>query len=310
MSSCPTTPKSEVKFTTEDNPKIPDPEKKKRSRFRQEEKDFLVKLMQKGYPSLESKKTSRDMGDIIKKNAEWERLTVDFNRKCKYTLGRSVAEIKKKWENLKVEAKKQSAERKKELFKTGSGVPNIKPEDPLLTSVASVIEGAMKPVESNFDSDALPSAIVPDTHPTPVEPQSESSSAAEVSRIDSQQDSVELQSASDQIQELDNSMSIEEPACPASKRRRTQRSTSGAPKMSTEEHYLHRAQELHEAKMDLTAQKMMMKQEEHKKKMEILDNILAGQRTQAMDLDNRDQQTGCISTMLSQLRSMEDLNPW
>jgi hypothetical protein len=138
-------------------PGVPSNEKIKKKRsivFKKEEVKFLAKLVSENKTMLESKTTSRDVKDIAKKARAWTELTTAFNAGCKFTGGRTVHELRKKWENLKTEAKKQASERKKEQIKTGGGKAAEGPVDEVLVLVEDVIQGAMGPVTSRFDSNS------------------------------------------------------------------------------------------------------------------------------------------------------------
>ena len=118
---------------------------KRKAPFKAEEKYYLVKLIKENRSILESKVLSRDIKDIKRKADSWIGLTNDFNRGCSFSTGRTTEELRKKWENLKVEAKKQSSVRK-EIFLSGGGLFKLTPYCQLLSNVASVIEGATEPI--------------------------------------------------------------------------------------------------------------------------------------------------------------------
>ena len=85
----------------------------------------------------------------------WRELTAQFNSGCIHApVQRNCDELKKKWDNLKDEAKKAAAARKKELTKTGGGTADIAEADEILMLVESIMKGAINPVKCEFDSDS------------------------------------------------------------------------------------------------------------------------------------------------------------
>lgn len=92
-------------------------DKRKRTvNFTNDEKSVLTELVIKYRDLIENKKS--DATTNADKARGWKRLSEDFNAlstHCK----RSPESLKTCWENIKRQTKKQSASRKRELFKTG-----------------------------------------------------------------------------------------------------------------------------------------------------------------------------------------------
>jgi hypothetical protein len=127
--------------------------------FRKEEIQYLVKLVAARKNVLESKITSRSIHDIAAKANCWNSLATAFNSGCKFTSGRTVTQLRKKWENIKSDAKKAAGERKKEQFKTGGGQVKLEEVDEILLMAEDIISGAMEPMPSSYDSDSKTTLI-------------------------------------------------------------------------------------------------------------------------------------------------------
>ena len=273
---------------------------KRKAPFQVEEKDYLVKLMKENRTVLESKVLSRDIKDIKWKADSWIGLTNDFNRGCSFSTGRTTVELRKKWENLKVEAKKQSSVRK-EIFLSGGGLLKLTPYCQLLSNVALVIEGAMEPIPSKYDSDANSVVyVVPDLGPC--------TGAIEMDEDD-------LQSSETNDEHLGQSSS--NPVTPsvvmhtAKKKRKLdccKNETPGA--VNTVDGNNRQADDLHIAKMGYIAQKLLMKREEHPKIMGILE-LMSSILVKQADTNVPEKGTsGCTSSMLSHLRNLDATIQW
>ena len=127
--------------------------KPRRPTFKRDELKLLVRVVGTRRSILESKTTSRDIKDINRKAAAWKQVEIDYNSGTVH-VQRSIDELKKKWENLKSEAKSEAAKRKKSLTQTGGGKaePDSLLTDEVLLAVEDIIKGAMEPVTSQFDS--------------------------------------------------------------------------------------------------------------------------------------------------------------
>ena len=271
--------------------------RKRKAPFKAEEKDYLVKLIKENHTILESKVTSRDIKDIKRKADSWIGLTNDFNRGCSFSTGRTTEELRKKWENLKVEARKQNSLRKKEIFVTGGGLLKMTPDCQLLSNVASVIEGAMEPIPSKFDSDANSVVyVVPDLGP--------STGAIEMDKDDGQSSVTNDEPLG---QSSSNPVTPSVDTHTARKKRKLDSYKNETPDAVTAADGCNRqADDLHSAKMGFIAQKLLMKQEEHAKIMGILEQMSSILAKQADTNVPKNGPSGCACSMLSQLRNLDD----
>ena len=236
---------------------VEDTDKKKRAsrrpKFRAEERAYLAKLVDEKKEILESKCTSRDIRDINRKAMTWRELTAQFNSGCIHApVQRNCDELKKKWDNLKDEAKKAAAARKKELTKTGGGTADIAVADEVLMLVESIIKRAMNPVKCEFDSD---SSAFKETGPSPdVEVINLCEEGQECPSTPATSSSVSTPASSKRKPSLEVKNET--------KRQRNSPASSCQPKATHREELLQdRAEELHQARMGILAlQQMQMQQ--------------------------------------------------
>ena len=240
-------------------------------RFKVAKSTFLVTLISEIYSIIDGKTTSRDIKDITRKAMAWQELTAKFNAASVHSpVPRTAEDLKKKWSNLKDEAKKQAAARKKHQIKTGGGNEQFQ-ENELLVMVEDIIRGAMNPIKSEFDSDG----IKPRTGPVIeiIDDGPESGPAESVSTVaeDSPTSSLKDSPTSSLKEEEVNSYSSKRkwqclPTTPAGSSRKKK-----APNVNeSEDLYSKRAEELHEARMALLAAQHAQQEERHRAIMEIL----------------------------------------
>ena len=247
---------------------------------------------------VESKSTSRDVKDIARKAAAWTSLTSDFNAG---TVGgkRTYDELKKKWENLKADAKSESTKRRKFITKTGGGTiePGALKSDEILSSVEDIIKGAMYPVKSNFDSDSdtgcrisyASSDISFDTPNegviTSVNEQPSSSCITHIVKETEEKETEEKETGEKETEEkeTEDDSSIHEVVAPSGvinaptpklytfttpNKKLTKRDEQSLATAS----FNRRAEELHEAKMGLLALAQSQMTDRHERFMDLLNN--------------------------------------
>lgn len=261
-----------------------DGKKKRSAQFKKEEIKFLTKLVGDRKQILESKTTSRDVKDIAKKARSWEDLATAFNAGCQFTEGRTVSELRKKWENVKTETKKDSAERKKQRLKTGGGKAPEAPVNEIFAMVEDVIKGAMEPITSRYDSNNLGVLKEEEEDCELVEVQDEEEQLVDslIQQIDNDLEEARTPcvknpeqpkanaSSRSALEETPrpNKRSLEEALEPPNKGRKSNqtKATDG---------YNRRAEDLHEAKMGLIALKSLQASERHSKFMELMNAQIA-----------------------------------
>ena len=260
---------------------------KRRPRFKREETLCFVKLVAKDKEILEGKKTSKNIKDINNRAKLWEDLQREFNSTCIYAPvgGRTIDELKKRWDNLKRDAKKDSSSRRKEQTKTGGGPIKIENIDETLALVSDIISGALEPVTSKYDSDSIAMArvLVRDDE---LKPESETKSELE-SELKSDPQS---ESKSDPISNIEEFAVIKPENCttpkPETHRKRELlpisdrksnikklRSSTETKEISVITEINRRADELHQAKLDLITTKKRMLEERHILLMQLLDSL-------------------------------------
>lgn len=109
-------------------------EKKKRVNFTVEERQLLIKLVEKFKQTVENKRTN---GVTPKeKDQAWEKLSFEFNSEG-VNIFRSKDQLKKFWANVKQTERANAAEEKKSIFKTGggSGLSQNPPDETVLSII-------------------------------------------------------------------------------------------------------------------------------------------------------------------------------
>lgn len=127
--------------------------------FTTSEKLHLLRIIANTYSSIiEDKKTDRASGE--KKDMAWKNITHQFNASSSTGVLRSMASLKKCYENRKKELRKSLADEKREVTLTGGGPPpKIKKDetDDLLMSIIN--KRTLVGVQNKFDDDADESFI-------------------------------------------------------------------------------------------------------------------------------------------------------
>ncbi|CAG9763448.1 unnamed protein product [Ceutorhynchus assimilis] len=128
--------------------------KKRAPNYANNEKEYLLNLIEKYKNIIENKKT--DGVSVKEKKETWEKICQEFNSASPSLHYRPMESLKKTYEKMKEEIRKKTAELKKELYKTGGG-PGPCPEpnknsrhDELLMSIMS--KKSVFGLGSQFDS--------------------------------------------------------------------------------------------------------------------------------------------------------------
>ncbi|XP_071579994.1 uncharacterized protein [Temnothorax nylanderi] len=89
------------------------------------------------------------------KEEAWANVTINFNKNKPEIQQRTERCLRLCWDNLKRDTKKYCAQLQRELYKTGGGLPSIKP-NPLLEQVREIMtKAAVSGLCNPFDSDAI-----------------------------------------------------------------------------------------------------------------------------------------------------------
>ena len=242
-------------------------------RFKVAESTFLVTLISEIYSIIDGKTTSRDIKDITRKAMAWQELTAKFNAASVHSpVPRTAEDLKKKWSNLKDEAKKQAAARKKHQIKTGGGNDQFQ-DDELLLMVEDIIRGAMNPIKSEFDSDSFKSRTGPVIEIIDDGPESGRTAETEsVSTVAEDSPTSSLKdSPTSSLKEEEGSSKRKWQCMPSTPASSGSSKKKKAVNVKDEEDlYGRRAEELHEARMALLAAQHAQQEERHRAIMEIL----------------------------------------
>ena len=135
-------------------------EKRKRGvNFTSRECNLLFSIIADKYKTIiENKETNACVNE--EKTRAWENIRNEFNCQSVDFNSRSIEQLKKCYENRKRKVKKDRAEIRQEILKTGGGPPPppVNPDDDLVLSVMDplTVEGD----QNDFDSDRI-STILP-----------------------------------------------------------------------------------------------------------------------------------------------------
>ncbi|XP_072384633.1 myb/SANT-like DNA-binding domain-containing protein 3 [Diabrotica undecimpunctata] len=124
-------------------------EKKRCNNFTANEIDVLVSLVEKFKEIVECKKT-----DTITNNgkeAEWRKIEMQFNSIC--GTGRTAKMLRSKWDSLKKSIKKEYADYKQQLYKTGGGPKRDLGLNNASNRIVAIIGVGATGTISQFDSD-------------------------------------------------------------------------------------------------------------------------------------------------------------
>ncbi|KAK4885447.1 hypothetical protein RN001_001718 [Aquatica leii] len=127
-------------------------EKRERAgNFTESEKEIMTSITSKYFSIIENKKT--DAITIKQKTETWERIADEFNSSAN-NVKRTGLQLKNAYNNLKKRLKKENAEDKIELYKTGGGVAPLPKMTEEKSRLLSLLQPQLEPVKSRFDSTA------------------------------------------------------------------------------------------------------------------------------------------------------------
>ncbi|KAJ8971787.1 hypothetical protein NQ314_000533 [Rhamnusium bicolor] len=98
-----------------------------------EEKNVLLQLVQKYKIIIENKKT--DASSNAEKESIWRKIYAEFNSVAPNNIERDVTSLKKAYLNMKKTVRKEIAEERLSILKTGGGPPELKKKHPKLVEV-------------------------------------------------------------------------------------------------------------------------------------------------------------------------------
>ncbi|ERL86664.1 hypothetical protein D910_04070 [Dendroctonus ponderosae] len=125
-------------------------DKKRCTNFSKDEVEILMDLVETHRHVIERKKT--DTVTNAAKAAEWRTIATTFNAIC--GTGRTGKMLRSKWDSLKKSTKKEYAELRSQVYKTGGGpLPDLKLTG-LGKRVLNLVGVSAKGTECEFDSDA------------------------------------------------------------------------------------------------------------------------------------------------------------
>ncbi|XP_046985889.1 myb/SANT-like DNA-binding domain-containing protein 3 [Schistocerca americana] len=131
--------------------------KRRTPNFSKYEIDVLLELVGANASVLENKKT--DGCSLKEKQAMWSHMEAQFNSTPGVTK-RSCDRLKTCYENMKRRLRKDLAEEKVEVYKTGGGKPTQKTTIHDRAKLLEIVGSSMKPLKNAYDSDAQFSMIV------------------------------------------------------------------------------------------------------------------------------------------------------
>ncbi|XP_070377275.1 myb/SANT-like DNA-binding domain-containing protein 3 isoform X1 [Dermacentor albipictus] len=121
--------------------------------YSDEEKDLVTELVRKYKFSIENKKS--DTVSLSRKMKAWDALTAEFNS-AENVRPRTVAQLRKLWDNLKQRWKKEKAKQIRNAMATGGGPPP-EPVDERLSQIEAAVPHLSERVKNPYDSDRPPS---------------------------------------------------------------------------------------------------------------------------------------------------------
>ncbi|XP_049788806.1 uncharacterized protein LOC126194657 [Schistocerca nitens] len=131
--------------------------KRRTPNFSKYEIDVLLELVGANASVLENKKT--DGCSLKEKQAMWSHVEAQFNSTTGVTK-RSCDRLKICYENMKRRLRKDLAEEKVEVYKTGGGKPTQKTTIHDRAKLLEIVGSSTKPLTNAYDSDAQFSMIV------------------------------------------------------------------------------------------------------------------------------------------------------
>ncbi|KAH7953957.1 hypothetical protein HPB49_014559 [Dermacentor silvarum] len=118
-----------------------------------DEKDLVTELVRKYKCSIENKKS--DTVSLTRKLKAWEALTAEFNS-AENVRPRTVAQLRKLWDNMKQRWKKEKAKQIRDAMATGGGPPP-EPMDDRLLQIEAAVPHLSERVNNPYYSDRPPS---------------------------------------------------------------------------------------------------------------------------------------------------------
>ncbi|XP_050516283.1 uncharacterized protein LOC126891144 [Diabrotica virgifera virgifera] len=129
----------------------------KRSRgpnYSEREKQVLISIVYKYKDVIENKKT--DGVTILQKEKTWKKIETEFNASSPGLINRSADSLKKYYDNRKKELRKEKAQEKIEVYRTGGGPcakpPKMESSDEVLLSMVN--EKTVSGILNTFDGDS------------------------------------------------------------------------------------------------------------------------------------------------------------
>lgn len=123
--------------------------KERQSNFQLNDVLLLIDLVAKNQKKVECKKT--DAMSNKEKEKAWDELCLAFNLKSLEV--RAAPKLRAKWESLKKSARKEAAELKRSLLKTGGGPPSIRKLSVVTEQVVAIIGTSATGTSANYDCD-------------------------------------------------------------------------------------------------------------------------------------------------------------
>ncbi|KAF5273239.1 hypothetical protein FQA39_LY07570 [Lamprigera yunnana] len=126
-------------------------ERERSGNFTEADRDLLTTIVAQYFAIIENKKS--DSLTIKQKNEAWDKVAEDFNCATN-NLKRTGSQLRNAYNNLKKKLKKESAEDKIEIYKTGGGVALSQKMTEEKSRLLSLLQPQMEPIQSRFDSSA------------------------------------------------------------------------------------------------------------------------------------------------------------
>ncbi|RVE48495.1 hypothetical protein evm_006806 [Chilo suppressalis] len=137
-------------------------DKRKRSpNWLSSEKELLLSLVEFHFNIIENKKTDRVT--IKSKLAQWQIIADQYNSRTSHCF-RKAENLKAQWESMKKVARKDAANNRRHMIRTGGGSPlPPKKEDPFLQRILCLISTSAVGLFNPYDSDSIIPAVQDET---------------------------------------------------------------------------------------------------------------------------------------------------
>lgn len=136
-------------------------ERKRAPNFSLNEKTLLLNILYKFKDIIENKKTNSQ--SWREKDDAWQKVTDRFNSQTPETYPRTKEALRKYYDNIKKNVRKEVADEKQEVFKTGGGVVRCVPNPVKDLALGLMNSKVVTGLANEFDSDALETKIVDDS---------------------------------------------------------------------------------------------------------------------------------------------------